>query len=112
MKKGAELLNVIKLRKTYCRQESGTDARRKAVPSGEGRGPRSAGVRGGRGRLFNSGNRHFVNFVCDLYETKRSKFDTLPLPPTALRLWDPTFPRGDGFLARTRIVWMPAMSFP
>ena len=28
--------NVIKLRKTHCRHESGTDARRKAVPSGEG----------------------------------------------------------------------------
>ena len=50
----------------------------------------SRSVTGGRGRLFNAGNRHFVKFVCDLYETKRSKFDTLPLPPIAGTLWEPT----------------------
>ena len=77
-------------------------------PSPRGKeGSHSVPAMGGRGRLFNAGNRHFVNFVCDLYETKRSQFDTLPLPPTALRLWDPTFPRGDGFLARTRIICFP-----
>ena len=35
IKKGAESLNVIKLRKTHCRQESGTDAHKKPSPRGK-----------------------------------------------------------------------------
>ena len=82
-------------------------------PSPRGKeAPRSEAQRGGRGIVMKLGQYYFLLLAKSDEMFAYPTFTRVPLPPTAHACGIPPSPEGTAFLARTRIIWMPAMSFP